>query len=173
MCHFYTEHLITDVGFWWILFSPDWGNWHCVLWCLFRQSGCESGDNDSREKGCSQLIMNIKCSRAKQTQEGSIERLLGLGVFVEYVSLPRLIASLSSLADKDMGAQFAMMSQLAVTESGWRPRLLPARVHTLCLLSYTASQCGVVVGAGDTKRNSIHTNCFNLCSVQKDQFKIS
>ncbi|KAM7318668.1 hypothetical protein ACRRTK_021780 [Alexandromys fortis] len=37
-----------------------------------------------KEKGCSQLIMNVKCSKTKQTQEGSIERLLGLGVFVEY-----------------------------------------------------------------------------------------
>lgn len=101
-----------------MLSLPGWGNWHCVLWCLFRQSECESEDNGSREKGCSQLIMNIKCRKAKQTQEGSIERLLGLGVFVVYVSLLRLIASLSSLADKDVGTHFAMMSQLSVTESG-------------------------------------------------------
>lgn len=126
-----------------------------------------------KEKGCSQLLMNVKCSKTKQAQEGSIERLLGLGVFVEYVSLPRLIASLSSFSDKDMGTQFAMMSQLAVTGSGCRPRLPPARVHTVCLLSYTACQCGVVVGSGDTTGNSIHTNCFNLRSVRKDQFKIS
>lgn len=52
-----------------------------------------------------------------------------------------------------------------------KTRLPPARVHTLCLLSYIASQYGVVVDAGDTKRNSIHTNCFMFCLERSVQDK--